>query len=107
MDQEPERKGEAREEVASRCASLGISLITKSRPRRPKVTTVRRARASKTIKEILMGKRRIQSCLRTSFTICAVVLLSAASALAQMPDKFTNLQVLPKDISKKDLMSIM
>jgi hypothetical protein len=66
-----------------------------------------RARASKTIKEILMGKRRIQSCLRLSFSICAFVLLCAASAMAQMPDKFTNLQVLPKDITKKELMSIM
>ena len=54
-----------------------------------------------------MCKRRIHSCLRILFAICAAVLLCAASAMAQMPDKFTNLQVLPKDISKKDLMSIM
>src|SRR3954451_8811991 len=54
-----------------------------------------------------MGDRRIHSSLRMSFAICAVVLLCATSALAQMPDKFTNLQVLPKDISKKDLMAIM
>jgi hypothetical protein len=53
-----------------------------------------------------MNTWRIHSCLRAFFAICAVVLLSA-SAIAQMPDKFTNLQVLPKDISKNDLMQIM
>jgi len=37
-----------------------------------------------------------------------VVLLSVATALpAQVPDKFTNLQVFPKDISSKDLIEIM
>ena len=35
------------------------------------------------------------------------LLALAASGLAQIPDKFTNLQVLPKDISKKDLVRTM
>jgi tetratricopeptide (TPR) repeat protein len=34
-------------------------------------------------------------------------LLLAAAAPAQVPDKFTNLQVFPKDISSKDLISTM
>jgi len=37
---------------------------------------------------------------------CALV-LQAASAAAQIPDKFTNLQVLPKDISKAELVMTM
>jgi hypothetical protein len=37
----------------------------------------------------------------------AILLAVCAAAFAQMPDKFTNLQVLPKDIPKKDLMSMM
>jgi len=36
-----------------------------------------------------------------------VFLLLAAAAWAQFPDKFTNLQVLPKDIASKDLMWTM
>ena len=36
-----------------------------------------------------------------------VLLLAASSAFAQMPDKFTNLQIFPKDIAKKDLMQAM
>jgi tetratricopeptide (TPR) repeat protein len=40
--------------------------------------------------------------------ILSVVLLAlSAGATAQIPDKFTNLQVLPKDTSKADLVSIM
>lgn len=35
------------------------------------------------------------------------IFLAAASASAQFPDKFTNLKVLPKDISKNDLQSVM
>jgi hypothetical protein len=34
-------------------------------------------------------------------------LLLVAAALAQVPDKFTNLQVFPKDISSKELISTM
>lgn len=38
---------------------------------------------------------------------CAVLMVCAASANAQIPDKFTNLKVLPKDISKQELISVM
>ncbi len=37
----------------------------------------------------------------------AVALAAAATSTAQIPDKFTNLKVLPKDIQKSDLMRIM
>ena len=36
-----------------------------------------------------------------------IVLAGAGSAGAQIPDKYTNLQVLPKDISKGELVSVM
>src|SRR3954464_6696069 len=52
-----------------------------------------------------MGATGIQS--RSRLFAAVVLLLCSVSAQAQMPDKFTNLQVLPKDISKKDLMAIM
>ena len=40
--------------------------------------------------------------------LCLVLfLLTAIPASAQIPDKFTNLQVLPKDTSKADLQSSM
>ena len=40
--------------------------------------------------------------------ILLIVLLAlTAGATAQIPDKFTNLQVLPKDTSKTDLVGIM
>jgi hypothetical protein len=42
----------------------------------------------------------------TPFSLVAV-LLAATPALAQFPDKFSNLQVLPKDISKSDLQATM
>jgi tetratricopeptide (TPR) repeat protein len=43
------------------------------------------------------------------FAACAlaIVLLWAGSAGAQIPDKFTNLKVLPEDISKREMMNIM
>ncbi|HEY1939330.1 MAG TPA: c-type cytochrome [Candidatus Angelobacter sp.] len=40
-------------------------------------------------------------------TLLIVLLALTASATAQIPDKFTNLQVLPKDTSKTDLVGIM
>jgi tetratricopeptide (TPR) repeat protein len=45
-------------------------------------------------------------------SLCAIrlfptLLVLAACAAAQVPDKFTNLQVLPKSITRKELMSIM
>lgn len=39
--------------------------------------------------------------------LVVVVCLLSMSMWAQMPDKFTNLQVLPKDIGKEDLMQVM
>ena len=39
--------------------------------------------------------------------VCAVVALAATSASAQIPDKFTNLKVLPKDTPKPELVRIM
>ncbi|HEX7284852.1 MAG TPA: c-type cytochrome [Candidatus Angelobacter sp.] len=46
---------------------------------------------------------RLLVCLRVFLSL----LFLSASILAQIPDKFTNLQVLPKDISKSDLVSMM
>jgi hypothetical protein len=34
-------------------------------------------------------------------------LLGASVAIAQIPDKFTNLQVLPKDVAKRELVAAM
>src|SRR6187402_2128823 len=39
--------------------------------------------------------------------ICAALVLAATSASAQIPDKFTNLKVLPKDTPKPELVKIM
>jgi tetratricopeptide (TPR) repeat protein len=39
--------------------------------------------------------------------VCAALMLVAASASAQIPDKFTNLKVLPKDTPKPELIKIM
>jgi len=48
---------------------------------------------------------------RTStFSIIALFILSlvqVSAAYAQIPDKFTNLKVLPKDIGKRDLINMM
>ncbi len=41
------------------------------------------------------------------FTLVLWLTLTAASALAQIPEKFTNLEVLPKDISRQELTGIM
>jgi len=41
------------------------------------------------------------------WSLPAILLLAATSAAAQIPDKFTNLKVLPTDISKRDLESTM
>jgi tetratricopeptide (TPR) repeat protein len=38
---------------------------------------------------------------------CALLMLGAASAQAQIPDTFTNLKVLPKDTTKPELIKIM
>ena len=39
--------------------------------------------------------------------LCAILLLNFQVAQAQIPDKFENLKVYPKDISKQDLISDM
>ena len=44
------------------------------------------------------------------FSIIALFMLSlvqVSAAFAQIPDKFTNLKVLPKDIGKRDLINMM
>jgi len=38
---------------------------------------------------------------------CALLILAAASANAQIPDTYTNLKVLPKDIKKPELIKVM
>jgi tetratricopeptide (TPR) repeat protein len=45
--------------------------------------------------------------LKSSWVTLVGIMFWAASATAQFPDKFTNLQVLPKDISRADLQSTM
>ena len=40
-----------------------------------------------------------------SLLLC--LLLAPATANAQVPDEFTNLKVLPKDIGKRELISVM
>lgn len=45
--------------------------------------------------------------LRSSWIKLVGIVFWAAAASAQFPDKFTNLQVLPKDISRADLQSTM
>ena len=43
----------------------------------------------------------------TRWLSLVALLLAITPAAAQFPDKFTNLQVLPKDISKNDLQAPM
>ena len=46
----------------------------------------------------------------STFSIIALFILSlvqVSAAYAQIPDKFTNLKVLPKDIGKRDLINMM
>ncbi|MBI3449029.1 MAG: c-type cytochrome [Acidobacteria bacterium] len=51
----------------------------------------------------IMG-RRLEA---RALVLVAAALLGAGSASAQIPDKFKNLQVLPRDISKADLIESM
>lgn len=44
---------------------------------------------------------------RLALLAVSIVLVAAGSAKSQIPDKFTNLKVLPKDISKRELVSTM
>ena len=45
--------------------------------------------------------------LRQLITLAPLIVLCFLPAVAQIPSSFTNLKVLPKDISKKDLMAKM
>ena len=52
-------------------------------------------------------KRIYRVSLLSIFALVAFFLIQASEANAQIPDKFTNLKVLSKDIGKKDLMGYM
>jgi len=54
-----------------------------------------------------MAIRRLQLGRNARWVSLVVFLLAITPAVAQVPDKFTNLQVLPKDISKNDLQATM
>ena len=54
-----------------------------------------------------MPKRRLQLLTNTGWLLLVAILLGVTPAVAQFPDKFTNLQVLPKDISRSDLQTTM
>lgn len=41
------------------------------------------------------------------FFVLTILIISSSILSAQVPDKFTNLKVLPKDIQKKDLVDLM
>lgn len=47
------------------------------------------------------------SVLITAVLVLVAALASSATPSAQLPQKFTNLQVLPKDITQKELVPIM
>jgi len=51
--------------------------------------------------------RRLQLLTNTGWLLLVAILLAVTPAVAQFPDKFTNLQVLPKDISRSDLQTTM
>jgi len=44
---------------------------------------------------------------QTGWPLLVAILLAVTPAVAQFPDKFSNLQVLPKDISKNDIQATM
>ena len=45
--------------------------------------------------------------MKSAALILALFTLLATSALAQVPDQYTNLKVLPKDIGKRELLGTM
>jgi hypothetical protein len=51
--------------------------------------------------------RQFMSTAALCFSLLLMLLALSAGTTAQIPDKFTNLQVLPKEISKADLVSLM
>jgi hypothetical protein len=54
-----------------------------------------------------MAIRHLQPSGKTRWFSLVAILVAITPAVAQFPDKFTNLQVLPKDISKNDLQATM
>jgi tetratricopeptide (TPR) repeat protein len=54
-----------------------------------------------------MAKLQLHKGPLAGWLLLLAILPKAAPALAQIPDKFSNLQVLPKDISKAELQSTM
>jgi hypothetical protein len=54
-----------------------------------------------------MAKGRLQLCSKIKWLTPVAILLAVTPVVAQVPDKFTNLKVLPKDISKNDLQATM
>jgi hypothetical protein len=54
-----------------------------------------------------MPTNRFLANTKSSLRLLALLLLAVFPAAAQFPDKFTNLKVFPKDISKADLMANM
>lgn len=56
------------------------------------------------------GRTRPENALISAFVICGLIVSATFVTHAQrnpIPEKFTNLQVLPKDISRPDLVAIM
>ncbi|MGB8131789.1 MAG: hypothetical protein WCG81_18525, partial [Candidatus Angelobacter sp.] len=51
--------------------------------------------------------RQFISTAALCFSSLVMLLALSTEATAQIPDKFTNLQVLPKETSKAELVSIM
>jgi hypothetical protein len=51
--------------------------------------------------------RHFMSTAALCFSLLLMLLALSAGTTAQIPDKFTNLQVLPKEIPKADLVSLM
>jgi len=51
--------------------------------------------------------RRLQLLTNTGWLLLVAILLAVTPTVAQFPDKFTNLQVLPKDIPQSDLQTTM
>ena len=57
---------------------------------------------------MLSNERRGHGILARSLAVgCLTLMTTAGAARAQMPDKFTNLKVLPKDITKPELIDAM
>jgi hypothetical protein len=58
-------------------------------------------------KKVLLAATRMSETLMRLITVCGALLLIAPHANAQIPEKFENLEVLPKDISRQELTQVM